>query len=279
MSFHHTLGGPISNQPVNTAPVAPEGGGKAKRVLWMLLVPVVLLAIGVGIAYFVDAKRDPKPVANISGAGLIRVNALDSAAESQSLNFDDLANLERVLADLDIDSATVTPRFALPHGVIDGQGEIVRIIGIDADAAELVGLDAMKDNVAYSVGGKSENVAVEVRVITEMTDEVITSDRGEKLHLDREPGVDKALLETLAGDAPGDTWVVSLPTFWKFAETTFDTDQADIIKKANSDDLGFVQLIDEVLISVQNAEDLETVQKAVKEAGYKMEEISVTIGD
>lgn len=244
----------------------------------MLVVPIVLLAVGVGIAYFVDAKRDPKPEASTSGANLLRINGTGDAAGNQSLRFEDLAQIERVIAELNLDSVSITPHLALPHSVSDEQGAGVHVIGIDAGAAALVGLDAMKDNVVYSVGGKTKNVALEVRVITEVDAEGITSGRGEEVHINREPGLDEALLETLTGGAPGETWVVTTPTFWTFAETTFEADEADIIAKANAVDLAGIQLLSEVLISVKNADDFDAVQAAVDDAGYPTEAIAVAIG-
>lgn len=243
-------------------------GNSVGRVVRWLAIPVILLAIGVGIAYFADSRGDSKSEKAVASANLITITQAANAADGSRVNFDDLAQIERVLAELDVEGLAVTPHLSLPHSVADSKDEAIHIIGIDSASSGLVGLDEMKDNVAYSLGGSAENVALDVRVITEHTADGVVSDRSEKLHIDREPGLAKKSLESLTGGAPGETWVVTVPTFWKFAETMFDTDQASITESSNTSELAFTGLISEILVSFQDSKDLKTVRAALADAGY-----------
>lgn len=259
-----------------TESAKPARMTKATLVLTLI---GVLMTAAIVLTVVLDLRKSSGDAGSHDDAGetpsaaktsLLRVSNLssgDSATAATTTTFEDVERILDTVAGVDAEGVIVTAHLNFNGGVTSGD-ETVQIVALDSSASQLVGLDELRDDLAYMVGGSTGEKELTVNVINKISEDGVESDSSEVISLQAAGGLDKTLTEEIAGGGPGEVVVVTLPTYWRIAETMFAAEQAEIVKKVNDRQLGFFDLVREVLVHVPDDVDADTVIDTVLKAGY-----------
>ncbi len=239
-----------------------------KQIRLSTILLSLILIVNIVVVLFFAQQSDLRRAEfeHNSNLHLVDVLGREDGSYVAPLTTADLASISEISTG--VAEATVSALYGFGTGFELAEGESVTLYGIDPTLAEVIGVEAMQDGVAYGLDLGSEEREIQIPILSEVDESGVVSTDVATTHIAFSSEVDPVRFDYLTSGAPGLEGYVTTDTYWSIAEQMFGANRAAIIQEYDAGRIEMIPVYSGALVQVSDYHRVRDVAAALDSKGY-----------